>query len=536
MMDTPNSQILNGFFELKFQEDGIYLIVYPPATRGAKVTVAEVLDKLAKKKVRNFDRSAIDATIAGATKIPEKIAEPQEEERIDSTMVINIAPDKMKVQIMLTPPDGGRMLTVAEMENQLEEAGVKYGIKKDYLNELVRKPVFIDQVVIAEGTPAINGANGKLEFHFKINRNAKPTINEDGTVNFRELNIIENVQKGQILVTAKPPSPGTPGTNVLGISIPALDGKPAILPKGRNVEVSEDETALLAGMDGHVNYIDGKVSVFSLYEVQADVDNSTGNINFIGNVIVRGNVLSGFSIEAGGNVEVFGVVEGATIRAGGNIVLRRGMQGVGKGTLTAEGDIVSRYIEHSNIYAKGDIKAEAIMHSNIRCGNRVELGGKKGLLVGGTAKVAKEISAKVIGSPMATITDIEVGVDPTLRERYKIVKEEIGTAETNIRKSHQAIEILRKIPKLPLDKQEIMERSIRTIEYYNSKLGELKEEIVILNELLEQESSGRILAQNIIYPGTRVAIGTCLMNVRENLQYCVLYRDGADIKVGAYNK
>jgi len=77
-----------------------------------------------------------------------------------------------------------------------------------------------------------------------------------------------------------------------------------VLPKGKNVEISEDGQSLIAGIDGQVNYIDGKVSVFANYEVPADVDNSTGNISFVGNVIIRGNVLSGFTVEAGGSVEV----------------------------------------------------------------------------------------------------------------------------------------------------------------------------------------------------------------------------------------
>lgn len=97
----------------------------------------------------------------------------------------------------------------------------------------------------------------------------------------------------------------------------------------------------------------------------------------MGNVIIRGNVLSGFIVEAGGSVEVMGVVEAAVIKADGDIILRRGMQGLGKGLLKSGGDIIAKYIENSIIEAKGDIKAEAIMHSNVKCGNKLELSGKR---------------------------------------------------------------------------------------------------------------------------------------------------------------
>lgn len=532
------SQMFDGYFELLYKPDGVYIIVHPPRGKGKRVVVADVLNRLAKKQIRDIDRYTLEQAVAKANEITEKIAGPQDEVKIDASLAVGISPDKMMASIIISPPDGGRMLTQEEIIKEINESGVVFGINLETINSLCRNPVFNKQIQIAEGIAPTNGTNGKLIYHFETHRDAKPTIMEDGRVNFRELNIIENVKRGQVLVTTTLPTPGKPGRNVLGLDIPALDGKPAALPRGKHVEITEDGQALTASIDGMVNYIDGKVNVFSLYEVQADVDNSTGNINFIGNVLIHGNVLSGFTVEAGGTVEVWGVVEGATIRAGGSIILRTGMQGLGKGLLVSERDIVAKYIEHSNIQAKGDIRAEAIMHSNVKCGNRLELSGKKGLLVGGTAKVGKEVIVKVIGSPMSTLTEIEVGVDPALRDRYKAAKEEIKNAESDKKKAEQVIELLRKlqqVSKLPPDKQDMLDKSIRTRDHYITRLAELKEEVANLEEVLEEESNGKIVAQSMIYPGTKVAIGSCMMNVRETLQYCTLYRDGADIRVGAYN-
>jgi len=278
---------------------------------------------------------------------------------------------------------------------------------------------------------------------------------------------------------------------------------------------------------------------FSNYEVPADVDNSTGNINFIGNIIVRGNVLSGFTVEAGGNVEVWGVVEGATIKAGGDIILRRGMQGLGKGVLISGGDIIAKYVENSTITANDTIKSEAIMHSHVKCGNKLELCGRKGLLVGGTCKVTKEIIAKVIGSHMATVTDIEVGLDPSLKERYKTLKVDIDKIESDLKKADQAITILKKIEASGImtpEKKDIMLKSVRTKVYFSNKIVEMKEEMSRIQESLQEEANGKVRVQNYIYPGSKINIGTCMMCVKETLQYCTLYRDGADIRVGEYDK
>jgi len=531
-----NSKINDGFFEVQYHQDGVFLRVYPPEKNGKRLETKEVLESLARKMIKGLDKNAVETAVRDANTLPVKIAEPQEEEKVNASASVTISPDKMKAYITFTPPDKGRMLTMEEVTDILNRNGVIYGIKKDELEMVIKYPVYNQMICIAEGTPPENGQNGKVEFHFDIDRECRPTILEDGRVDFRELNLIQSAEKGQVLCTLIPPVPGKPGRSVCGTEIPALDGKPAKLPKGRNVVVSEDGTKLIASLSGQISYIDGKVSVFATYEVQDNVDNSTGNINFIGNVTVRGNVLSGFVIEAGGSVEVMGVVEGAVIKADGDIILHRGMQGMGKGLLMSGGDIIARYIENSNIEAKNDIKAEAIMHSNVKCGNRLELSGRKGLLVGGCCKVGKEIVAKVIGSPLATATDIEVGVDPTVRERYKQAREEINQTETDLRKAEQAIAILTKMEKmgnLTPEKREMLAKSVRTKVYYTSRLNELKEEFSILDAKLQQDANGKIRCYNVIYSGTKVAIGSCMMYVKENLQYCTLYRDGADVRVGA---
>ncbi|MEN6312947.1 MAG: FapA family protein [Clostridiaceae bacterium] len=474
-----------------------------------------------------------------AEKIAVKIAEPQEEVKVDVTANVMISPDRMKGYISFNSPDNGRMMSLEEVLDVLNKNGVIYGINRTNLETIVKYPVYNEMICIAEGIPPVNGQNGKVEFHFNVKKDNKPTILEDGRVDFRELNLIESAMAGQRLCTLIPPVKGTPGKTVSGTDIQAGEGKLAVLPKGRNVSVSPDGMSLLANINGQINYIDGKINVFSAYEVPANVDNSTGNINFVGNVTIRGNVLSGFVVEAGGNVEVWGVVEGSVIKAGGDIILRRGMSGMGKGVLISGGDIIARYIENSNIEAANNIKSEAIMHSSVKCGNKLELSGKKGLLVGGSCKVGKEIVAKVIGSYMATVTDIEVGVDPTIRERYKSAKDEAASIEVDLKKAEQAITILKKLElagALSPEKQEIMARSVRTRVYLTNRLIELNEEVEQLEGRLQQDSYGKVRCYNFIYPGTKVAIGSCFMYVRENLQYCTLYRDGADIRVGGIDR
>ncbi len=530
----------NGLFKLEYLEDGVYLTVFPPVENIRRADPNEVLNTIARKRITNFNKTAVEEAVKKADGTPVLIAEPQEEAKVDAAAKVVISQDKMLAQIILTPPEGGgRSLTAGELMDALKSEGVVFGIKESAINALASSPVYNEMVTAAEGLRPENGKSGSIEYLFDMKSEKKPVIREDGRVDYRELNLIENVVKGQKLCNIIPPTRGVPGKTVTGADVAPVDGKPAVIPKGKNVVVSEDGLALFAAVDGQVMFSNGKVNVFSTYEVPADVDNSTGNIYFVGNVLVRGNVLSGFTIEAGGNVEVWGVVEGAVIKAEGDIILRRGIQGLGKGVLISGGSITARYIEHSTVEARDDIRAEAIMHSNVKCGNVLELSGRKGLLVGGSCKVGKEIIAKVIGSEMSTTSEIEVGVDPTLRERHKAIRDEIIASENSLIKAKQAVTLLERLKAsglLTQEKEEIYEKSRRTMEHYTVRLEELKAEMESIEGKLQQDTLGKIRVYDCIYPGTKVVIGNCTIYVKEKLHYCTLYREGADIKVGPLDR
>ncbi|MCX7772801.1 MAG: FapA family protein, partial [Clostridia bacterium] len=392
-------------FSVIYEKDGVYLTVFRSVDFLNRANETDVLNLIRKKRIHNYNASIISDAVKRADGNPVKIADAQEEARIDAAIEAIVSADKMKAYVVLTSPEGGGAVpTVEGIVQALYSKGVVFGMSEEKIRLLAANPVYDMQVLVAEGIPAQNGKSGEVKYLIDIKKDRKPVIMEDGSVNYKDLNLIENITKGQKLAELVPPVQGKSGRNLVGAELKAIDGRPAVLPKGRNVTLSPDGQELISEIDGQVMFADGKISVFSTYEVKADVDNSTGNIKFIGNVVVRGNVLAGFEIEAGGNIEVNGVVEGAVLKAGGNIVLKRGMVGGGKGLLIAGGDIISKYIESTNVEARGDIKAEAIMHCDVKCANKMELGGRKGLLVGGTARVGKLVELKFCGSQMATVT------------------------------------------------------------------------------------------------------------------------------------
>lgn len=532
-MADESTQRNNGY-EIVYQEDGVYLTVYPPIDFLSKVNENELLNLITKKKIQNYNANLVTDTVKRSEGKPVKIANPQAQEKINTVIETLTSQDKMQAFITMTKPEGGgEGPTFEKIVRALSDKGVTACIIEEKVKNLVQNPVYGTSVLVAEGITAVNGKNGEVRYLVDVHKDRKPVIMEDGTVNYKEMNLIQNILKDQKLAEVVPPIPGKNGRNVVGTELKALDGRPVALPRGRGVYVNHEGTELFAEIDGQLMLVDGRINIYSVYEVKADVDNSTGNIKFVGNVNVRGNVLSGFEIEAGGDIQVDGVAEGAILKANGNIVLRRGMVGGGKGSLTAGGDIIAKFIESCNVEVRGDLKSEAIMHCDIKCGNNITLGGKKGLLVGGVARVGRLVDVKYLGNQMSTITVVEVGIDPHLRERLKFLKQDIGKMEECLIKSNQAIVLINKLKsmgELSGEKQEILAKSTRSKYFYENKQIEYKKEIADIEEKLQQSANGKIKVSGSVYPGVRVAIGNAMLYIKEETQYCTMYSDGADIR------
>jgi uncharacterized protein (DUF342 family) len=523
---------------LEFREDGVYFKLTSKSSDLTESDKRKIIQRLKRKNLEGLQLNALLQTIYKSDTQDVKIANAQPNVAVDEEITIRVSNDEMQAFITFLPPEGGKSLCQQDILRILESYSIVYGIKYDHLNQLVSKKPYEQEIMIAQGTLPQNGQDAALKFHIELNKKATPKIYEDGQIDYRILDTIENVTKGQLLVSMIPPTMGVSGFTVSNKEIPAKPGKSINLPKGKNTEITVDKIGLLASIDGKAELLDKKVHVFSLHEVKESVDNSTGNIDFVGNVVINGNVLSGFEVRAGGFIEVKGVVEGATLISGGNVVLKRGMQGMGKGTINSGGNVVARFIESGNVSSKGDVIAEAIMHSNVHCGGKIKVAGKKGLLVGGKLHAGQGISAFTIGSPMATQTELEVGVDPEIRKEYDILKKDLDSMENDIKKAEQVLTLLGKMEvsgqPLPIDKQLLKVKARNTINALNSKQEETKIRIFELEETILSVAESKVSASKTVYPGVTVAIGTSSIRVKDIVEFVTFKREYGEVRITPY--
>ena len=230
---------------------------------------------------------------------------------------------------------------------------------------------YCTNIIIAKGKLPTAGKDATINYYFDTSVDARPELKEDGSVDFFKLNLLHHCTKGQVLAEIIPEEKGEDGVDIFGAVTAAREVKKASFNHGRNLEISEDGHKLLSMVDGHVSMVEGAVFVSDVYSVD-DVSTSTGNIEYHGNIEVKGNVCENFSVKTDGNVFVNGVVEGAVIEAGGDIVIARGMHGQNKGKLVAGGNIIAKFLSAAEVTAHGFVEAEQILNSKVVAGTEVQ--------------------------------------------------------------------------------------------------------------------------------------------------------------------
>ncbi|MCR4832560.1 MAG: FapA family protein [Butyrivibrio sp.] len=520
---------MNGYFQLVITDEGTGIKVFPPTEGSQALQTNDVRDYLDAHKIEHDVVIINDAVTKAEGNVV--IFSKAQILPIRESYAISVSKDRMLVTAIFYPPtEGAQLIDEAEIVKELAYRKINTGIKNDNIKAFFANREYCKEIVLAEGEAVREGHDAKVEYHFTVNLHARPTLNEDGSVDYKHLNLITNVNEGDLLATLHPEDRGDPGKNVYGEFVKPHNVKTTFIKAGPNTVLAEDKMTLRAGASGHVTVKEGKISVSNVLTIQ-NVGVSTGNIDYEGSVEVVGNVAAGFSINAGGNVHVKGSVEGASINAGADVILERGINGMGRGEIVAGGNIVTKFIENAKVQASGSITSETIMHSTVTSGTEINVSGKKGFIAGGKVSATNRISAKVLGSEMGANTQIDVGADPTVKVRLKELQKSIALTQKNLESIQPTLEsITAKVKqgaKLTPEQLKYAQQLVATNKQLNEKLMEDTENFVTLQEKLADTGKAEVVVEENAYPGTVVSIGELSMVVKKVVKYSkFIIRDG----------
>lgn len=528
---------------VRLTPDGVMLKVTKPTGSGARVTERHAMEKLLQRVDEGIDKARVARVVKLAQGDFFKVGDFEYDPSADASLSVELAEGEMKAYLMAYPPGiGGADPSYEQITSFLEMNGVVDGIDDEAIRAFVDEPVYRESILVAQGIPPRNGADAKVRYSFQTDPGQVTLKETNGRVDFKELNLVQNVVQGQVLARKEPAQRGEPGRTVTGKLIPAGDGKDTEIPAGKNVTLSEDKRTATANINGQVVISAGRISVEPVHVINGDVNLRTGNVLFLGTVLVKGNVDDGFTVKAAGNIEVMGNVGKSNLDAEGDIIVHQGIAGKSAGTIRAGRSLWSKFIENARVEA-GDlvVVSDGIMNSMVLSDRKIICKGRRASVVGGQLKAVEEINAKSLGSVAGSETVLEVGYDPKRkeklaqldgdREKYLQELEEIklnmGTIENLVRSGRTVSDEKKQYY------QQLKEKKV-AIQAEVAKLDEAAQEI--RDHLANLKVAGRISASGTVFPGVRVSIKDAFLEVRNEFKAVTFIAEKNAVKVTKYEE
>jgi len=516
-----------------------------PSGNGRRASELYAIQTLNDRKALEVNQNHVVKVVREAAGEYVKVGTYERHSYNDSVVRTEISDGDMQAFMQVTPPgDGGADISFESYLSAFKAGKIAHGIKEDLLREFIDKPEYNEKILIAEGSKAKDGKDAYIEYYFETDQ-SKVRLKEgsNGKIDFKELNIIQNVTENQPLAKKVPAEQGMAGSTVTGKWLPATNGKDISLPVGNNTHVSEEGDTILADINGQALLISGLVNVEPVYTVNGDVNLKTGNIIFLGTVIVSGNVEDTFSVKASGNIEIHGTVAKAELEAEGDIIINQGVNGKGGGRIHAGKSLWARFIENANVKT-GDmvIVSDGIINSYVDAQNRIVCQGKRAAIMGGRLRAGEEINAKTLGNPSSgTETICEVGFDPKSKEEQEKLQEEKIDIEKQLEALNRDILSLVNLKKqrktLPEDKeaalQEMMDHRNDLVTAQQKNAEKIQEIQMLLNSL---KTRGRVSASTKVYPGVRVVIRDTIDDVRTEYKAATFVLENGLIRVTKYEE
>lgn len=424
-------------------------------------------------------------------------------EELERYIQVLISKDCMECQICLEKPeDNEEIYEVGDIVEFLISKGVVFGIDERKIQKILEEGVYDTYVTVAVGEKAIEGRDGYYSYTFDTNPNKKPRLREDGTVDYLNLNLFQTVSKGDLIARYFAKIDGEDGTNVLGQKIVVKKGKHLSPLRGKGFFTSEDCMEYYALYDGKVEVANGCINVTQTSMLPGNVDLNSGNLDVKGDLDIMGNVITGMVVKASGNVTIGGLVEGASIIAGKNVLIKGGILGGGKAKVVAGGNIFAQFIENAIIESGDCVQANSVVNSIVTAYNDINIFGKTSSIIGGSLKANRMVRTRCIGSIGQITTRINVGMESSEIASLKYKEMKRKEVEGELHKVETAINMMKNMS----EQKEMLMMLTRTKIDRNAMLTNLNKEIEDLRIRMKLAAKAEVIAETMAYQGTIVSI------------------------------
>ena len=400
---------------------------------------------------------------------------------------------------------------------------------------------------IAKGEAPKPGRAGRLVYLVKRYQPGKKREGVD-YVDPRCIRLFDNVESGTVVARMYPPHPGIAGRDALGHTVQAEPVEPYALKHDQSVrleETSKGYQQIIAAHSGYLTDSDGVLRVEHTLVLKGDVDISTGDIDFVGDIQISGDVMKDYSVRGRGDVLISGnVVGGSVTSEQGSIEIAGDVAGseaieISTGSDPTTSEVVEGMLTSSRCHlgAMNEIRVRTVHGAFVEAGGSVHVSKElrqtvlrsRGIvhmpdahLLGGETYTACGLEASIIGSDGGSSTYIAICSDVESSAEYAEI---LGLAQAH---EHAAQMLRLHLGPYASEQKKIddtdSEHQLK-IEVLRKKLAQVERGYAALEEkraaLLEgavYNSTFRVNFERWLYQGVSIEAGTARLDIKESVR------------------
>ena len=378
------------------------------------------------------------------------------------------------------------------------------------------------EVVIAKGRSPQHGEDGYLLFEPGLDPAAEEPETRtdgkaDGAVDFYNQSAFTIVMDNQIIGRLVDPTAGVDGFDVTGKVLAARNGRPLELKVDPTI-LLDREHRLVAQASGIIDYHGGRIRILEELDIADNVDFSTGNIDFPGDVSVGKGIKDRFRVKVGKSLVVRELVEAATLTCAVDCTLQRGMAGRGKGTITTGRDLCATFVDNSTLLVGRDlIVAKEIGACRTYVSRHVT--SPTAALVGGEMIVGQRCELAQVGSESGVKTLIALGrhheIDGLARKLADLLPDALSSAN-RLRRRRETIST--QGTNLSAEQAEELTSAQRAASEAESRVSRIRSGLERLWTTHRENTKPELVVSKVLYAGVQVAIGGFLATMKEDLK------------------
>ena len=154
---------------------------------------------------------------------------------------------------------------------------------------------------------------------------------------------------------------------------------------------------------------------------------------------------------------------------------------------------------------------------------------------GGVIRAGNLVEAQTIGSSMGTLTKIEVGVDPQLKEHYGDLQKSIIQISKELEQMRPVLvnfnERMQRNEKLSPERIQQVQTVARSFKEKQQLLNMQRKELKEIHEQIQMSHNAKVKVTGSIYPGVSINISEVSMNIKSERTFSKFVKEQGEIVI-----